>query len=72
MARVADNAWRPWLKEKTRTVVHDKAGLASVITRMITDADKAPRCSTHDKASLSGRYHSADHCRRQGAPLFNA
>ena len=32
--------------------VVDKAGLAVVITAMITDTDKAPRCSTHDKASL--------------------
>jgi hypothetical protein len=30
---------------------HDKALLAAVITALIIVADKAPRCSTHDKAS---------------------
>lgn len=36
-------------------ITHDKAGLAAVITAMITDADKAPRFSTHHKAC---RYHA--------------
>jgi hypothetical protein len=36
--------------------VDNKAGIAAIITAMITDADKTPRFSTHDKAS---RYHLA-------------
>jgi hypothetical protein len=36
--------------------MRDKAGIAAIITAMITDADKTPRFSTHDKAySLSRR-----------------
>ena len=34
-----------------RRAATDKAGLAAVITAMITAADRAPRRSTHDKAS---------------------